>query len=187
MEFLKINNRDNFLLSEVPTINPYSRRYNSWWKTNKKRCIEGFWSIDVNVDIVDEKLEMPRSNKFRYIPPSTYFYTNFGTILRNKKGTTSGAKQLMRPSLDDVEWEFGYNWIEARGFSGFEFDQEYSCNRFLLGYKIEKRVIHYTDEELIERCIDENGDIIPLLYNNYFKPNGDRKEYIPARKYISIC
>ena len=187
MEFLKINNRENFLLSEVPTINPFSRRYNSWWKLNKKRCIEGFWSIDdkkVKLDIADEKMEFPESNSWRYIPPTAYFYGNFGNILRNRKGTTSGAKQLMRPNLDDVEWEFGYNWIEARGFSGFEFDQEYSSNRLLLGYMLEDKLIPYTDEELIGRCLDEHNEIIPLLYNNYFKINGDRKKYIPARKYI---
>lgn len=141
--------------------------------------MEGFWSIDdkdVNLDIVNEKLEFPKSDKWRYIPPTAYFYANFGTILRNKKGTSSGAKQLMRPSLDDVEWEFAYNWIEARGFSGFEFDQEYSCNKFLLG--------DYTDEELVGRCLDEDGNIIQLLYNNYFKINGDRKKYVPVRKYI---
>ena len=179
MEFVKIHNRNNFLLSEIPIINPFSRRYNIWWKLNKKRCIEGLWSIDdknTKIDLVDEKLIFPKSDKWRYIPPTVYFYVNFGNILRNKKGTTSGAKRLMRPNLDDIEWEFGYNWIEARGFSGFEFDDMYSCNTFLLE--------NITDDALINRCLDEKGEAIPILYNNFFKKDGSRKEYIPCKKYI---
>jgi len=179
MEFLKINHRNNFLISEVPIINPFSRRYNTWWKLNKKRCIEGFWSIDdknIDINVANEKLIFPKSDKWRYMPPSVYFYTNFGNILRNKKGTTSGAKQLMRPNLDDIEWEFGYNWAEARGFSGFEFDNNYSCNKFLLE--------PISDEALTNRCLDENGNIITILYNNFFKLDGSRKEYTPVRTYI---
>lgn len=187
MQFLRINNRDNFLLSEVPIINPYSRRYTKWWKEQKSRCIEGFWSVDdksVKVNVDDIEPTFPKSSNWRWIPPTAYFYVNFGTILRNKKGATSGAKVFMRPSLDDVEWEFAYNWMEARGFSGFEFDEKYSCNRFLEGQMIEGKVVHYTDEELIDRCLDENDEVIPLLYNNFFKKDGTRKEFIHCRKYI---
>jgi hypothetical protein len=181
MEFIKINNRKNFLLSEVPVINPYSRKYTTWWKEDKKRCIEGLWSVDdenINLDIKevtpDENI---KSNKWRWIPPNTYFYVNHGHIYKNIKGTTSGAKRIGRPDLDDIEWEFGYNWIEARGFSGFEFDDRFSCNRFLL----EK---DYTNEDLLRRCMDENGEIIDLLWSNYFRSNGERKEYVPAREYL---
>lgn len=181
MRFLRIKNRKNFLLESVPVYNPYSRIYIPWWAEQKKRCIEGFWSIDsqeVNVDIRDINPDFPEeSDSWRWIPPNTYFYANYGTILRNKRGTTSGAKLPMRPSLDDVEWEFGYNWLEARGFSGFEFDDEYSCNRHLLDEDL-------TDEDLKERCKDEDENIIPILYNNYFKKDGKRKTFVPAREYI---
>jgi len=181
MEFLKIENRQNFLLGKVPVYNPFSRTYIPWWAEQKKRCIEGFWSIDsqeCSVDIKDIEPEFPeKSDNWRWIPPNTYFYVNFGTILRNKRGTTSGAKLPMRPSLDDVEWEFGYNWLEARGFSGFEYDTEFSCNRFLLNKNL-------SDNDLVERCKDENGEIIPILYNNFFKADGSRKIFIPARDYI---
>lgn len=179
MRFLIIRNRKNFLLSEIPQFNPASRKYLKWWRTQKKRCIEGFWSIDdkdVNIDIVPNEPNFVESKRWRYMPPTTYFYGNFGTILRNRKGSTSGAKEFLKPSLDDVEWEFGYNWIEARGFSGFEFDEEYSCNRYLLE--------EFTDDELTDKCLDIEGNVMPLLYNNYFKKNGTRKKYIPVREYI---
>lgn len=180
MEFLKIANRKNFLLGEVPAINPHSRKYLSYWREQRKRCVDGMWSIDdanVDVDISVEKPIYPESNSWRYIPPVCYFYVNFGTIMRNRKGATSGAKVPSRPDLDDVEWEFHYNWIEARGFSGFEFDEVYSCNRLLLDED-------YTDEVLHERCLDENGRRINELYYNFFTKKGDRKIYISVRQYI---
>ena len=179
MEFLKIANRSNFIIKEIPTLNPASRKYLTFWSESKRRCVDGFWSIDeagVDVDITPEQPEFPKSNSWRYMPPVCYFYVNFGTILVKKRGAASGAKIPSRPNLDDVEWEFNYNWIEARGFSGFEFDEEYSCNRFLLQ--------DLTDEELKHRCLDKNGDIIDMLYNNFFKKDGSRKDYMNVRTYI---
>ena len=37
------------------------------------------------------------------------------------------AKVNMRPSVDDVEWEIYYDALKARGFSGFELDNGYTC------------------------------------------------------------
>ena len=75
-----------------------------------------------------------------------------------------------------VEWEYSYNWMEARGFSGFELDEEFSCNLMLSE--------DYTNDELKERCIDEHGNIIQMSYNNFFKKDGSRKTFTPAREYI---
>lgn len=180
MEFLQINNRKNFIIDEIPIINPNSRRYDTWWGEQKKRCIDGYWSIDdaeVSVDISVRDPEFPEeSDSWRYIPPACYFYVNFGTIMVNRKGM-AGAKIKSRPNLDDVEWEFHYNLLEARGFSGFEFDEEYSCNRFLLDDS-------YDNEALRERCINQDGEVIEIMYNNFFKKNGERKTYVPVRQYI---
>jgi len=179
MEFIRINNRKNFLLREIPTINPASKKYIKWWGEQKKRSINGFWSIDeagVDVDILPEQPDFPQSNSWRYMPPGCYFYVNFGTILVNKGGASSSAKVPSRPSLDDVEWEFGYNWTEARGFSGFEFDEEYSCNIRLIK--------DYTDLELEQTCIDKDGNRVDLLYYNYFNKKGQRKTYVTVRQYI---
>lgn len=180
MEFLRINNRKNFIIKEIPIYNPASRKYLNFWREQYKRCINGFWSIDdadIELDITTEDPEYPtKSDAWRFMPPGCYFYANFGTILMNKGGATSGAKIPARPSLDDVEWEFNYNWIEARGFSGFEFDNEYSCNRFLLD--------GHSDDELIQLCLDKDNNVNELMKSNFFKKNGDRKTYIPVRDYI---
>lgn len=180
MNFIKINNRNNFLIKEIPIINPASKMYLKFWREQRKRCIDGFWSIDdssVDVDITYDDIDFPQSNSWRYMCPGCYFYVNFGTILANSKNSSSGAKIPMRPSLDDVEWEFSYNWTEARGFSGFEFDDLFSCNT--------KLKESYTNDELLNLCKDESGDIVKdEFYNNLFDSFGNKKQYIPVRDYI---
>ena len=56
--FIKIKNRNNFLISEVPKLHPQSLKYTKYWKRHKRRIVEGFWSQD-NADVnfnVDEDL-----------------------------------------------------------------------------------------------------------------------------------
>lgn len=127
------------------------------------------------------------------MPGKLYFYVNFGTILLNKKGAK--VKQLGRPMLRDLEWMFFYNWEEARGFSGFEDDDVYSCNRLLVkeikiyddhGIDTEKTRL-LTDEELKKLCMDpETNAIYQREYNNLFDSEGRRKKYMPAREYLRM-
>jgi len=63
------------------------------------------------------------------MPPKLYFYANYGTIYRNIKGAK--AKLPARPRIRDIEWMVHYNYLEARGFSGFADDPDYSCNNYL--------------------------------------------------------
>ncbi len=167
MSFIRINNRNNFLISEVPKLHPQSAAYLKYWKLHKKRCIEGFWSPDdsntkVNVD--EELPEDINSDKWRFMPSNLYFYVNFGTILHQEEnGPKSAPKKKVRPTLRDLEWELFYNWAEARGFSGFKNDDNYTCNR-----------------ELID--IIKNPSI--KLDSTCYKKDGTLKEYIPAREYL---
>jgi hypothetical protein len=62
------------------------------------------------------------------MPGFLYFYINFWHILLNKTHTSKN-KSLGRPLLRDLEWMISYAWCEARGFSGFDNDPEYHCNR----------------------------------------------------------
>ena len=61
------------------------------------------------------------------MPGNLYFYVNYWTILLNKTAH-SKTKTPGKPFLRDLEWEFFYNWCEARGFSGFEDDKEFTAN-----------------------------------------------------------
>lgn len=167
MSFIRINNRNNFLITEVEIHHPQSLIYSKYWKRHKKRCIEGFWSIDdpsITINVNEDIDESIKSDKWRYMPGNNYFYVNFGTILhQDEKGPKSAPKIKMRPKLRDVEWEFYYNWLEARGFSGFSDDDEYTCNR-----------------DVLEVMSDPSIKIDSTCY----RKDGTLKNYISARNYL---
>lgn len=176
--FIRINNRNNFIMKEIHNYHPESVAYLKYWKTHKKRVIEGFWSIDHkdinlqkddynNHNQIDElySINYEYNNYWRYMPPQLYFYINLGTILhKHKDDPKTAPKRKMRPSLRDLDWEMSYYWLECRGFSGFSLDDEYSCNRDLLAFM--------------------NGEILSIDDKSVFKSNGELKKYIPARKYL---
>jgi len=122
---------------DIPDLHPLSQEYVYFWREQRKRCFEGYWLGGY------------------YMPPGLYFYVNMGTIQASPRN--SNLKKLMRPSLRDLEWEFFYNWTEARGFSGFELDDDFSSNKDLLDPLI-------PDEWLPPSAL---------------RPDGTRKLYIP--------
>jgi len=166
MDFLRVNNRNNFLLKEIPEYHPASRAYLNFWKEQKRRCIEGFWSLDddeINID-VEKGVDESQTGKWRYATPNLYFYVNFGIILHKPEDAPKSApKKKIKPLLRDVEWEFFYNWLECRGFSGFADDDVYSCNR-----------------ELVEHIGDNGYEFDEHSYNS----KGELKQYVPARDYL---
>ena len=173
-----INNKNNFLIKDIPKYHPSSVKFLKFWKQEKKRCIEGYWGID-DKDINSTPLEENKeASKWRYMPPKLYFYVNYGTIKHRPSHLPKTAPKIkMRPYLRDFEWAYYYIELEARGFSGFSDDLIYSSNKALLDPELK-------DEDLIQMCKDENGEIIDIKYNNYFKKDSSRKQYINARDYI---
>ncbi len=171
--FPTIYNKKNYLVSEIPNYHPDSAKYLSWWRTQKKRIFEGCWIPDtkeINIDLFNELDYNDLVNNkninhsWRWIPPGLYFYINFGTILHKPEDAPRTApKQKITPYLSDFELAFAYNWIEARGFSGFEDDDEYSCN-----------------EDLI--LIMDKPDL--KLHISCYNKNGEPKKYIPTREYL---
>jgi hypothetical protein len=138
-------NPDNFLIKEFEVHHPASIAYKNYWTDIKKTCVEGKWISG------------------RWMPGKLFSYVNTATILLNK--ANSKVKFYGRPKLRDIEWAFFPLWEEARGFSGFEEDEEYSCHRILT-------------EELDEQ---ELKDYYPQL----LKADGTPKKYVRARDYIS--
>jgi len=131
-------------------MNPLSREYKIWWKTEKRKCIEGYWSSG------------------KWMPGLIYFYINFWKIQLNKD-EFSKQKVVGDPFLRDLEWEKGYVFTEARGFSGFKEDTKFTCNEILKNNK--------ESEEIIKVLLPENR--YPNIYNN-----GVLKKYEPARTYL---
>ena len=74
------------------------------------------------------------------MPSSLYFYVNLGTILLNKQ--SSNVKSVGRPWLRDLEWMFFRAWTEARGFSGFELDEQFSGDYALLNTDYSMEYLH---------------------------------------------
>lgn len=137
------------------------------------------WSpddADVTVDIRKEQIET-HSMQWRWMPPNLYFYVNFGTILhKDEDAPKTAPKVKIRPQLRDVEWEFFYNWMEARGFSGFEGDEEYTCNRDLKDY------LDIKDDPEISEIKKEV--MLDDIHKTAYKKDGSFKTYVPARKYL---
>jgi len=113
-------NNENFIIKEIPRFIPESSKHIEWWRDEKRKCIEGTWVSG------------------KYMPGVTFFYVNFWYI-KLKKSEFSKNEITSRPMLRDLEWEKGYLYIEARGFSGFSLDKEYTCNDF---YKPEVREVN---------------------------------------------
>jgi len=187
--FIKINNRKNFLIGEIPAIHPESLQYIKYWKSEKRRCIEGAWSIDdaaitVNLNDGDPTIEVAEG-KWRWMPPNLYFYCNHGTIELNPEGDDETAPKIKsRPDLRDFEWEFMYNWMECRGFSGFEDDEEFSCDRRIPEYEEAlAKFKKYNKDIYRKRARRIKRRIRAHCYIDNDK-DGDLKTFIPAREYL---
>lgn len=145
-------NRNLFILDEIPQFHPSSSKYIEFWREQKKLCIEGMWQSGY------------------WMPGQLYFYVNFNTILLNKS-INSKVKKPGRPFLRDLEWEFFYNWVEARGFSGFVLDEETTCHR-LAEPKAWKTITDFERASLKRHT--------PFM----FKADGSLKKYEHARTYL---
>lgn len=167
-----IKNRNNFVIKKHTYYNPRSQAFINYWRLHKKRCIEGFWSIDdpeYQIDVNNPVEPIECGKKWRFMPPNLYFYVNFGVIKHKPEGSQkTDPKKIVRPYLRDFEWAYFYNYIEARGFSGFSDDNEYTCLEAV--DKFEKNEILEDDPELQVASI--------------YKKDGSLKKYIPAREYL---
>lgn len=149
---LKPRNPNLFKLDSLPNYHPASSKYKEFWREQKKRCIEGFWEGGF------------------WMPGQLYFYVNFGIILLNKD-KNSKVKVPGKPFLRDLEWDFFYNWVEARGFSGFENDAVYTCNRSAI-------------KEVYEKMGEFDKNLFKLTSPGAFTESGKLKQYVPAREYL---
>lgn len=167
-----IKNRNNFVIDKHTYYNPRSQAFINYWRLHKKRCIEGFWSIDdpeYHIDVNNPVEPIECGKKWRFMPPNLYFYVNFGVIKHKPEGSQkTDPKKIVRPYLRDFEWAYFYNFIEARGFSGFSDDEEYTCLEAV--GKLENNEITEEDPELEVASI--------------YKKDGTMKKYMPARQYL---
>jgi len=158
--FPVLYNIKDFLQQDHPKHHPDSSQYMPYWETIERYCIEGKWGHDFK----DGK------GGWRYMPGFLYYYINCCIISDEDEDGNSTKK--INPLLRDVEWYLSYAWIAARGFSGFEEDEEYTCHRLV---------------EKVQLGIELTGkEEIQLRKKDEFlrKANGEYKTYIEARAYL---
>ena len=163
--WIRIENRNNFL-DEIKIYHPDSNAYLTQWKKFKQQCIEGTWRSDFG--------------KYRYMPGPLYFYVNFCRILDVNEETKT--RRNIKPICRDVEWEIAYMMLEAKGFSGWKNDCQYTACHLVKDYKKNpdnKRIL-----TKLKSAKNEKGN---LIYKECFidnDVNNDLKEYISPREAI---
>ena len=141
MNWITIENRNTWL-DEIKTFHPDSTAYITQWRQFKKNAIEGIWRTDFG--------------KYRYMTGPCYFYINFCKILDVNEETKS--RRSIKPMLRDLEWEMSYLLLEARGFSGWREDEEYTSD--LRVKEIEKDSLKLKKyKRLPKDCYKENGEL----------------------------
>lgn len=154
-DLIVIENRKRFLV-DIPNYHPDDPKYTQLWKTYFKYCIEGFWAYD--------------NKGWRFMPPSLFFYVNFFKIEHTERG--SKVRRAIKPILRDLDWLIHYSYIEAQGFSGFQEDDEYSCDIALI------------DDTLFKELEDSVKHGERGRFNNIHTKEGKRKKYVNVREYV---
>ncbi len=155
-DYVVIENLKQFLSPPIPKVHPNHPDYALFWSRETKKCIEGLWGFEWG--------------KYRYMPGNLYFL-NY-TVLEHTK--QNEATDYFKPSIVDYYWDFAYISLVTRGFSGFDKDEEYSCNVKLKDYydgKLDKKYLH-------ETCYNSNGELktyvdsYEYLYQLHDNPKG---------------
>src|SRR5690554_2264112 len=141
---------NKIILENIPSYNPMTMQYRNFWTKETEKCIDGFW--------------VEHEGKWKYVPGALYFYGTHWHILLNEKGSRSKTKKIARPMIRDLEWIKFYLYMEARGFSGFEDDDECSCHR--------------------ELSLPEEERTVEFIGQNCYNKKGKLKKYVPAREYL---
>lgn len=149
---------EKFQVGKVPQLNPISAQYKTYWKQQKRRCVEGNW--------------VEHEGAWRWMPGPLYFYTNFWYIEAKKRGSAQKGKSRLKPMLRDVEWIKFYVNAAIRGFSGFTNDPQYSCSRLLKDAALAlDEVANLPETEEYKKA-------------HLYKPDGTLKEYVPVLEYL---
>jgi len=150
-DYPRLENLKQYLVSEVPVLPKYHPNYVKFWSSESKKCIEGVWG--------------KMFGKWRYMPGNLYFFGNYGVIEDTKIIDGVPVTKHYKPRIVDYFWEFAAMSWTAYGFSGFEKDDEYSCNRSLIEYREGKLKFNQ-------------------LHSSCIKPDGTVKQYIDSFDYL---
>lgn len=151
-DYIKLEGREQWQTT-VPLLHPESPQYAVFWSREMKKCIEGIW--------------VKMFGKYRYMPGNLYYYGNY-TLLQIT--TKNKVTKYEKPRLDDLEWEFALMSLEAKGFSGYELDDEFTSLELV--------------RELEEEGVSVPTDYITENYPEAINQHGKLKKYRTPREAI---
>jgi len=148
-KYIHIHDRSQYLVKH-PHYHPSTKQYKEFKIQEIEHCIYGKWA--------------KQGGGWRWLPPATYLYCNYIKIeMENERRET--VTRLA--NLDDVEWLIGHAIAACYGFTSFEKETEFSCDKALI--------------DQYEMIIAKRD---PERYKYLFKPNGELRTYITVEDYL---
>lgn len=170
----KLHNIKDFVThGKRPYLSPLLPEYMTYWVEEVSKCILGTWGHDYNKET--------KEGGYRWMPGNLYFYINMTII---KLEGEFGSELTQHPMLRDVEWKIFYSLIACDGFSGFEFDEEFTCYRPV--QKLELLNDGKTEWSDGRKIVLKNREkrVLDKYDKELKKPDGTYKKYIPAMDYL---
>lgn len=148
----KVKDVNSFYYRDHPeNMNPRNFRYRTYWNSFLKCCLEGKWIND--------------NGTWVFMMPKLFFYINYVII-------SDEDRDKINPRLRDNEWITFTYLLCSEGFSGFDGDMKYTCNKYVKkimdGFKLQK----YEQKAL---------DADPFVKNEA----GEYKEYVDPWVYLT--
>ncbi len=148
----KIKDQNNFYFRNHPVgLNPNTFRCKVYWKSFEKHCIEGRWIND--------------NGTWVYLMPKLFFYLNYVQISDEKRD------KIYPRLMDTVIIMFSY-FLCCEGFSGFDGDEEVTCNKYV-GKIVRGEKLQDFEKEALEKSTGTK------------KPNGEYKRYVEPWEYLT--
>jgi hypothetical protein len=167
--FPDIINREVFLNRNHPRLDPRTGEYVTYWREEKRRCIEGYWAKEAE-------------GHWRWMNPTLYYYINHDEILL--VDPENNSRYHAPPTLDDNEWIVTNYLTAVFGFSGFTGDDKYTCHDLVRKYYASEN----GENDVYGRRIRfTKADEVTLSKLKYVhKSDGTLKEYMEPFEYLKL-
>lgn len=155
----KIKNRESFYFRDHPeNLSPISLKYKKYWDGDFLRhCLEGKWVEDTDAQTGEKR--------WVFMYPKMFFYINYAKILDKKRNR-------INPRLRDNEFISFTYLICSEGFSGFDEDDEYTCNNLVYKLQVGEELKSFE-----KRRLEADKSVL--------KPDGTYKVYIDPWEYLT--
>lgn len=110
-DYTVIENLSQFMAPSPPLVHPDHPDYALHWSWETKKCIEGVWGKEFG--------------GYRYGPGNLYFFGNYGIIEHTLEDQST---KDIKPYIVDFIWDYAYDSLQVRGFSGWSKDEEFSSD-----------------------------------------------------------